>query len=169
MDNIIKSIEQALEARNYFGALFIAVCIPEICGKIEFSNSNRSYSDWFDKYMPKPYQKHVSGSDAYAIRCALLHEASNSLANHSARDVLDKFFFTCTGSHLNTFNNINGDNQRKCVLSYVPYCTDLISAFRTWQKTTLANDKGVRARFNKSESLRLQIDVGDSIPGVKFS
>jgi len=169
MDNIIRSIEDALETKNYFGALFMAVCIPEICGKIEFSNSKRPYRDWFDKYMPEVYQKHLSGSDAYAIRCAVLHEASNTLSNHRARDVLDKFFFTYTGNHLNTFNNFNGDNQRKCVLSYDTYCTDLISAFRIWQETTLANDEETRGRFNESESLRLQIDVGDSIPGVKFS
>jgi len=169
MDNIIKSIEQALGSRNYFGALFIAVCVPDICGKIEFPQSRRPYKEWFEKYMPDVYKKHVTGSDAYAIRCAVLHEASSSLAHQGARDVLDKFFFTYTDNHLNTFNNTNGDNQRKCVLAYASYCTDLILAFRYWQEETLVSDEAVRVRFEKSESTRIQIDVGDSIPGVQFN
>ncbi len=169
MDNIVKSVEQALESNNYFGALFIAVCIPDICGKIEFNSSNQHYKDWFDKYMPEIYKQHVPGGDAYAIRCALLHEASGSLGNQRAREVLDNYLFTYTGNHLNTFNNTNGDKIRQCVLDYTTYCMDIITSFRKWQATTLEQDDKVKARYIESEKIRLQTDVADAIPGVKFN
>lgn len=168
MENIISSIEKALGDKNYFGALFMAVCIPEICGKLEFPSNKHRYKEWFEKYMPKKYNEYISGSDAFSIRCALLHEASSRLGNQKAKEALDRYFFTNTRSHLVLFDNTNGDGARQCVLNYETYCKDIIESFREFQRITLQNDPGVKERYIESEQSRIQSEIGSAIPGVLF-
>ena len=58
MKNFIKAVEKAIEAKNLYGALFIALTLPDICGKIEFfsiPSSEKRYIKWFNKYMSDKY------------------------------------------------------------------------------------------------------------------
>ena len=45
----------------------------------------------------------LSGSDCYALRCALSHQGSDDISTQRARDALNKFQFVASGGrrHLN--------------------------------------------------------------------
>lgn len=57
MQRFTRSIEASLVARNWFGALFLALAIPDICGALE--NPDRPvgerYRDWFQRYLRAKY------------------------------------------------------------------------------------------------------------------
>lgn len=59
MQNFINALEVSVETENWYGTLFIALTLPDICGKIEypeFRRPGRRYEEWFNKYMVKFYQ-----------------------------------------------------------------------------------------------------------------
>ena len=104
MENFILALEENINNENWYGAIFIALTLPDICGKIEYPNLNSSqkrYSAWFDKYLGSMYSKNVggsehnflSGSDCYALRCALLHEGSEDITEQKAQETLERFHF----------------------------------------------------------------------------
>jgi hypothetical protein len=49
MENIIKAIKSSLESKNYYGALFVALSAPDICGYLESpaDKSQVRYEKWF--------------------------------------------------------------------------------------------------------------------------
>ncbi|MCK4089647.1 hypothetical protein HCY66_06050 [Acinetobacter radioresistens] len=58
MQNFIEALEKCVQTENWYGALFIALTLPDICGKIEFPEFRRPgprYEAWFDKYLSKFY------------------------------------------------------------------------------------------------------------------
>lgn len=57
MKDIVQALEQNLKERNWYGALFIALTLPDICGKIDNpkSRSGDRYSKWFEKYICAKY------------------------------------------------------------------------------------------------------------------
>jgi hypothetical protein len=169
MDDLIDSIRGSIAEKNSFAALFVAVCIPDICGKIQSASSNRHYSEWFEEFMPAVYRKHVSGGDAYAIRCATIHQASNDLSLHAAAEKLDKYFFTPEGRHLITVDNLNGDHVRRCVISIRKYCEDIISSYGLWMSDKVENNTELKVRFHDSERSRIKLNVGNVIPGMAIS
>ena len=85
----IAEIEKALEAELYNCALALALTLPDICGKVEFSNigNKKRYKDWFSSYalpyftveVTKLPSKEIveytllSAEECWALRCAFLH------------------------------------------------------------------------------------------------
>lgn len=121
MQNFLTALEKCVETENWYGALFIALTLPDICGKIEYPNINYSsprYIKWSNKYVMGFYNREhnplkdkeiasdkeslpdnmenkpfMTGNDLYALRCAYLHEGSNELGGHKIRETLDRFMF----------------------------------------------------------------------------
>lgn len=60
MQNYINSLEKCIEDQNWYGALFIALTLPDICAKIEYplekKSSAKRYINWFNKYLKKNYE-----------------------------------------------------------------------------------------------------------------
>ena len=59
MKTFIGSIRLAVANENWYGALIIALILPDICGKIEFSDkkpTNERYPEWYDKYVRHKYE-----------------------------------------------------------------------------------------------------------------
>lgn len=57
MNQLLLSIEESLAKENWFGALFIAISLPDICGATENAvqgNGDR-YRDWFNRYLKPRY------------------------------------------------------------------------------------------------------------------
>lgn len=65
MKEILLSLQQSVDDKNWYGALIIALTIPDICSKLENpkENTNKRYPKWFDKYINLNYKKHLSGND----------------------------------------------------------------------------------------------------------
>ena len=102
----IAAVRQAAAQDNWVAALATALALPDICGWLEDPDrSSRSrYAAWFDKFVGdaytgllggRPRKRHIflSGTDCYALRCALLHEGTTATARQRARDALAKFRF----------------------------------------------------------------------------
>lgn len=80
---ICDEIESCLRNENYIAALTLALTIPDICGKAEFSNysgSKKKYISWYDSHFHMIYLKEeqkdfpiIDGSIIYDLRCQMLH------------------------------------------------------------------------------------------------
>jgi hypothetical protein len=141
MDALIKALESSIANKNWYGSLFIALSVPDICGYLE-SPTDRSqtrYERWFEKYMLPKYfafvgadhTPHVflSPSDCYALRCALLHEGREEITEQHARETLDRFHFVepppSGQKHCNQIKNV-------LQLQVDIFCNDILSGLREW-------------------------------------
>lgn len=82
MDRFLRSLEKAIENKNWYAALFLGLALPDICGKVENPNENVGprYRAWFKKYVEPKYTAQVgiptggnphiflSAHDCYALR-----------------------------------------------------------------------------------------------------
>ncbi|HHS9530466.1 TPA: hypothetical protein ACTW0H_001333 [Raoultella ornithinolytica] len=57
MHQLLSSIELSLEKGNWFGALFIAISLPDICGATEdvVKGNGARYKEWFNRYLKPRY------------------------------------------------------------------------------------------------------------------
>ena len=59
MKNLTESLKNSLDNENWYAALFIALSLPDICGKIdnpEEKGSKKRYVAWFEKYIEPKYK-----------------------------------------------------------------------------------------------------------------
>ncbi len=154
MDDLIKALEASIVNKNWYGSLFVALSVPDICGYLESptERSRARYEQWFEEYMlPKNSARigpdrtlhtFLSPSDCYALRCALLHEGREEITEQRAREALDRFHFIeppPSGQiHCNQINNV-------LQLQVDIFCNDVLSGLREWfQKIQNAPDVGKR-------------------------
>ena len=154
MDDLIKALEFSVADKNWYGSLFIALSVPDICGHLECptDRSQARYERWFAKYMLPKYSARVgsgqpphtflSPSDCYALRCALLHEGREEITEQRAREALDRFHFIeppLSGHiHCNQINNV-------LQLQVDIFCNDVLSGLREWfQNVQAIPDVGKR-------------------------
>ncbi len=101
----LDSLAQCILAKNWYGALIIAVTLPDICvsvdgtqenekqkliqfGERRGSESKLAYIKWFDEYLDTLSKfKFINGSNAYALRCAVLHQGDSDIQNQRAADL----------------------------------------------------------------------------------
>ncbi|ENT8514669.1 hypothetical protein ACKGJF_003689 [Raoultella ornithinolytica] len=57
MNQLLSSVEESLAKENWFGALFIAISLPDICGATEnaVQGNGARYRDWFNRYLKPRY------------------------------------------------------------------------------------------------------------------
>ena len=141
MDNLIKALESSVASKNWYGSLFVALSVPDICGYLESptERSQARYERWFEKYMLPKYSARIgpertphtflSPSDCYALRCALLHEGREEITEQRAREALDRFHFIeppPSGQiHCNQINNV-------LQLQVDIFCNDILDGLRKW-------------------------------------
>lgn len=160
MKEILLSLQQSVDDKNWYGALIIALTIPDICSKLENpkENTNKRYPKWFDKYINLNYKKHLSGNDCYALRCSYLHQGSHIIEGQPISEVISKFSFSPEGSHLCSFINIEtgskDDGKNICHLSVKSFCEDLISSSENWL-TDIESNNDIQSRI--SEMLKINI------------
>ncbi len=159
MEELIESLKKATNQENWHASLFIALSLPDICGKLEYPNESvgNRFKKWFNSYLQDSYIKKVgsqkeevtflNASDCYALRCALLHEGSDDIGTQRAKEVLNKFVFSTTMPHLLLHNN------RTLVLNVEEFCKEMYSAVTKWFKET--NSKVEILTIHTSISLNL--------------
>jgi len=148
MQNFIEAIRKAIKDKNWYGALFIALALPDICGKVEYPNltSNKRYKDWFNKYMSAKYKHNgtvfLSSDDCYAFRCALLHEGSDDITEQRSQKILEKFLFMTAGPHCTYMqdNYVNGQRVKTSLqLRVDKFCEDICVSAELWLKDKSGN------------------------------
>ncbi len=143
--------------KNWYGALFMALTLPDICGKIEYpsKSSFQRYKDWFERYLEPHYtrpvgaaaivHKFLSGSDCYAIRCALLHEGTDEIGEQKAREALERFHFTEPPQNGCTHCNQSGNLLQ---LQVDKFAIEMIQAIRSWL-SDISSDNEKQERLSK--------------------
>lgn len=164
MEQFIVALNKSLGCKNWYGALFIALSLPDICGNFQFPgepSSEKRYSNWFDIYLKNKYSKPIgptseiheflSGSDCYALRCAYLHEGLDDITMQKSRKALDKFVFVAPREgflvHLNQSNS-------KLQLQTDIFCKNIAEAVEGWYRSLSEEEKGrVNSRLVRINSL----------------
>lgn len=161
MQDLIASVESALQTHNWYAALTLTLTLPDIAGRIDNPNkgSKSRYIEWFDKYVAHNYQRVIgvisreeepnkvaflSGLDCYALRCSYLHEGKSQIIHQRSRDVLDDFEFVIPPPR-QSIHLIRNNN--KLLLQVDEFCIDLLSGLRKWLKD-IENDGEKQAELN---------------------
>lgn len=85
INRLINEIENSLQSGNYLIALMAALTLPDICGKAEYPNEQKSsirYIRWYDEWIGKSETYKDSkmpfptGEIVYELRCSFAHEGS---------------------------------------------------------------------------------------------
>ncbi len=83
MKHLFKEIEKSLNEENYYAALFMILTVPNICLSVKMNKHlGINYINWFNENMPPKYIEYMSSKDCYALRCAILHEGTDSVLGH---------------------------------------------------------------------------------------
>ncbi len=173
MKEFIEAVRKALKDKNWYGALFISLTLPDICGKVENPNllSEKRYKDWFSKYMSAKYvhgdRIFLSSDDCYALRCALLHEGSDDITGQKSRKTLEKFLFMTPGSHCDYMqdNYVNGQRVKTSLqLRVDKFCEDICDSVEQWLKDT-STDTAIMNRVH--ETIKIY-EPGIVYGGIKF-
>lgn len=139
----IKDIKNCLKNDNLWGALALALILPDICGKVEDNNKLR-YIRWYDKYVtgekPSKYPDDVpfiNGDLIYKLRCAFLHSGSNDpFDKRESKSTLDDFIFAigtekCRSCQMDSISITNPDAGKKRVaieINLRGLCNDIADA-----------------------------------------
>ena len=170
MDDLIKALELSVANKNWYGALFVAMSVPDICGYLEYptEGSQARYERWFKKYMLPKYSRCIGGdstphifmspSDCYALRCALLHEGREEITEQRARKALDRFHFIEPPP--NCLIHCNEINNNVLQLQVNIFCNDVLSGLQEWLRD-IQNDSNVKQRIGKI----LKVYPHNQIPG----
>ena len=166
MERFVESIEKSIETENWYGALTLAITLPDICGRLNNPKwgSQKRFEKWFNKYMHHHYKSSfhsedftfLSGSDCYALRCAFLHEGTDDVTRQRAREVVTKFTFFTTGSHRCMVDDV-------LVLNLQAFCSEICEGVRSWQKE-YENDSDIVSGL--AELLKVQTKGFSPAPGI---
>lgn len=171
MHRFTDSIRKALNCGDWYGALTTALILPDICGRLETPNEHSStrYQRWFDQWIKESYTdevcgvKHVflRGSDCYALRCSLLHEGGDNIANQKAREILNDFIFVVPppGS---IFHKVQlGESTLALQVSI--FCKDIAAAVDKWfEEVALSNDD-IKLRMKGLVTIQISGPLGTAV------
>ena len=130
MDEFLEQIETAIEANQFYLALFCCLTLPDICGAISSSNGEANgnlYKKWFDRYVSPKYDGNFTGSSCYAFRCAALHQGRAEHKNLGYKKIVFVDPSTAHGSilHNNVLDDVLNIDTRE-------FCMDIIQGVRQW-------------------------------------
>lgn len=161
MEELINALQESIKQRNWHAALFMALSLPDICGKIEYPDlkySSTRYKKWCVTYlMPKYAAKYDSekiyyptGSDFYALRCALLHEGFDEINGQNAQENLEIFRFTkpSNGNTGMKHSNIYVTDKVMLQLQVDIFCQDIVEAIRQWLDDISVDAEKQQALYN---------------------
>lgn len=135
------SITRSLATENWYAALSLALTMPDLCSYAENGTkvNGKIYAAWFDKWIGHKYIRagrkvvpdHIFlvGSDAYALRCAFLHQGQDDISAQSARQALNSFRFQAPSPGNYVHCNQVGD----CLQLQVDiFCQDIVEGVQNW-------------------------------------
>jgi hypothetical protein len=172
--NLLHALRRCVHDRNWYGAINIALTLPDICGSIDSPGKNNSKERsvaWFDRYVGHAYTIEVNGvkgifmtgGDCYALRCTALHQGTFDVSDEKARDVVDRFILHHSESV--RFHNVRQD--KKLVIDLTTFCLDIAAGVEVWEAEVMQDaDDRRRARIASLLPLHLP-DV--SYGGLTFT
>lgn len=166
MKRFTQAVEIALRSGNWYGALSLALTLPDVCGRLETPNEGvgKRYMKWFKTYVQPKYTSqdgHVflAGDDCYALRCSYLHEGSGDIVGQKARKALDKFHFISPPTNGSSFHILQSDTA--LMLQIDKFCEDIIEGVGAWEAEVAEN----RVVEQQKNSL---LEIRDVTAGFSF-
>ncbi len=153
MRDLISALQKAIDTENWYAALFVALAIPDICSSLESPVERPSvrYPRWFDNHKGGEYRSHLTGKDCYALRCSYLHNGSSVTEHQRIKEVVDKFSFSPSGSHLCSFGDVKvgscDDGKSICHLSVKVFSEDMITYAEKWLEGS-GSEQEIQRRIN---------------------
>jgi hypothetical protein len=153
MKRFTNAIRKCLDTCNWYGALFISLTMPDICGNIAYPDLNtyKRYTQWFDNYLSNYYKGKVgknreetvfmSAKDCYALRCSLFHTGMDDVTEQKAADVISRFSFSAVSSHCNLFDDV-------LQLNVKIFCEQTIQAVEKWGED-IEDNPATQSKINK--------------------
>ena len=169
MERFTNSIRNNIETENWYGALFMALTMADICGKISYPDIEHSgprYKKWFDENLAEINKSNIMGNevvfltaaDCWALRCSLLHAGTDDITEQRAQEVLEKFEFTTLGMHRIHINNI-------LTLNVAKFCEEICEAVEAWYKP-LQTDPDFQKKI--ATIIKVKTKPFSPTPGVQF-
>jgi len=144
MKNFTDSIKKAVTDKNWFAALFLGLCMPDICGAIETPNEGNGirYKRWFSVNLGT-YTEMFSAEEAWYFRCSCLHQGIDA----DARMAHERFHFITPpmrngAVHL---NNLGGVLQMQIDI----FCNDMADAVDAWYENVVKKDPDMKSRAHE--------------------
>jgi hypothetical protein len=155
MKRFTDAIDKAITDKNWLAATALSLTMPDICGRMEHPKhrSEKRYKAWWDKYMLDRYRGgpnkkvFLSGADAYALRCAYVHEGAGKILHQRARQALTHFHFTAPNERHSIHNvRLSSQGNAALILQVDIFCRDMIDAVDRWSND-VASNQAVRERL----------------------
>lgn len=132
MQQFLDSIRKAIKDENWFAALFIALTIPDICGKLDDETGNLGtgarYRKWTDKYLSPFYNNKINTEVIYALRNSCLHAGTHIETVLGAKLLL----VTPDESPFHDSAITLRPNETYVHLRIDDFCTDVCKAVENW-------------------------------------
>ncbi|MDK2757772.1 MAG: hypothetical protein KYX66_13675 [Blastomonas fulva] len=165
----VEAVESALVGESWLSALSLSLTLPDICGRLQSPQrrSQERYVAWWNVYIAPRYTSKipgyphvfVSGRDAYALRCAYLHQGQDDIAEQRAREALARFNFRQPVPRGPGLHLIQVGDQMN--LQVDRFCSDICAGVRRWM-----DDHGADERVFERQRGLLSIQIvglGDSM------
>ena len=154
MQQYIDSIKLSLSTKNYFGAIAMALALPDICASVDATNNKttgKKYCEWFNKYLADTYKQIFQDRDdivvfgapeCYAARCSFLHQGTEiiehqeSLKYMSNPAVKVNFMSLGMGRYIRNGDFLNLDVHF--------FCEDMINAVQKWMNDIKHDESKMR-------------------------
>jgi len=145
MKRFTDAIRRAVQNENWFAGLFLALCMPDICGALEnpAASHTERYKNWFNNYLSQKYSLMFSADDCYYFRCNCLHQGLDSHRRLSQ----DRIHFIPPPPreiivHLNMLNNT-------LQMQIDIFCIDIANAVDNWDEGVAKNNPDIQSRINE--------------------
>lgn len=139
------TIRKSVENENWLSALFLALCMPDICATIENPDDTevgKRYKRWFNENLSAIYSPMFSADDCYYFRCSCLHQG---LDTHTKLTHERIHFITPPPN-----NNIVHRNELNNILQIQIdiFCNDVAEAVDLWYENVVKKDRDMQLRVN---------------------
>lgn len=147
LNPFVSAVEKSIAEQNWYAALIVAITLPDMCGYLETGRASpKAYIDWFNRFVANKYISttcvepfaYLTGDDCYALRCALLHQASHDIRDQAAQKVLSDFRFRypmAEGRFHRIYCGFTSGRQ-SLALQVDIFCKDICDGVRDWATAT---------------------------------
>jgi len=123
IETLLDSVRAAVETQNWLAGLALTLTLPDICASIEDPKKKRRYSEWWNDNFGESYRygkgqkDYVTGVEVYLLRCAYLHQGSDSSDPDKVEQyeaTIGRFNFVLSSNPSFPFENLRNSRATGC-------------------------------------------------------
>lgn len=178
MKNFTNSIRNSIKTENWYGAVSLALTLPDICGRLEnpeIKSSQKRTIQWFKKWLEPKYTSRIGaereehiflcGNDFYALRCSFLHQGESNIEMQRCKEILNDFQFTPPVPGLCIHRN---QRDNKLQLQVDIFCEEIAEAVDNWSDF-VKNNSVIQNRIKSLLAITMNGDIVSTMNGGVIS